>query len=111
MIPGGMSPQQINKLMKSMGMKPNSIQSLKVTIECEDKNIVINNPQVVEIEMQGKRTYQISGDVVKEERISEDDLKMVMEQANVGEIEAKKALEVSNGDIAEAIIKLSEEKS
>lgn len=103
-----MDPQQINKMMKSMGIKSRNLTSSKVTIECEDGNIVIKDPTVTEIEMQGQKTYQIAGKISKEEKISEEDLKMVMEQTGSDEEKARKTLEECNGDIAEAILKLKE---
>ncbi len=40
--------------------------------------------------------------------ISEEDIKLVMEQAGVDHDTAKKALEEAKGDLAEAILKLTE---
>jgi len=60
--------------------------------------------------MQGQETWQIMGDVKEEDESSgvrEDDIKLVMEKTGKGDEEAKKALEETNGDIAEAIVKLS----
>lgn len=101
-----MNPAQMAKVMKQMGIKTKEISSSKVVIECEDGNLVITNPSITEIEMQGKKSYQISGNVSKETQISDEDVKMVMEQASVDKEQAKKALEKSNGDIAEAIMQL-----
>lgn len=103
-----MNPQQISKLMKSMGIKSRTIPSTKVIIECEEGNIVIKNPGVTEIEMQGQKSYQITGNITKEEKISEEDLKMVIEQTGADEERARKALEDCGGGIAEAILKLKE---
>ena len=103
-----MDPRQMEQIMKKMGMKHTDIDSLRVIIECENENIIIENPNVTEIEMQGQKSYQIAGTVKKEDKISEEDLKMVMEQADAGKEEAKKALNESKGNIAEAILKLKE---
>jgi nascent polypeptide-associated complex subunit alpha len=94
-------------LMKQMGIKSEDISSSKVTIETSSGAIIIENPQVVQITMQGQKSFQISGNVRTEEKTSNDDIKMVMEQANCSAEEAKQALEKSNGDIAEAILSLS----
>jgi nascent polypeptide-associated complex subunit alpha len=56
--------------------------------------------------MQGQKSYQITGNAHTESAISEDDVKMVAEQTGASEENARKALEESNGDIAEAIMKL-----
>lgn len=61
--------------------------------------------------MQGMTTYQINGNPRFEEgevEIPQEDITLVSEQAQVGKDEAKEALKASGGDIAEAIIKLSE---
>ncbi len=102
-----MDPKQMAKLMKQMGINTNEIRAKEVVIETEDKKIVIENPQVVEISMQGQKSYQISGTVKEEEKLfSEEDVRMVAEQANCTPAEAAKALKETNGDIAEAIIRL-----
>jgi len=107
MLPGGMDPKKMQALMKQMGIKSEDISSSKVTIETSSGAIIIDNPQVVQVTMQGQKSFQISGDVRVEQRISSDDIKMVMDQANCSEDEAKQALEKCNGDIAEAILSLS----
>jgi len=84
---------------------------LRVVIEKEDGGrIVIDEPSVQKIEMQGNETWQISGDAREEEGeeegASEGDVKLVSEKTGKSEDEARKALE-ETGDIAEAIVKLS----
>ena len=109
MMPG-MNPKQMEKLMKQMGIKSRNIDSSKVTIESEEGNIIVENPQVTEIEMQGQKSFQISGEVRVEENIKEDDVKLVMEQTGCTEEEAKEALKEKEGSIAEAILLLKERK-
>ena len=100
-------PKQMAKLMKQMGIDTKEIKASEVIISAEDKNIIIEEPQVVEISMHGQRSYQISGKVREEEKLfSEEDVRMVVEQANCTREEAIKALKETKGDIAEAIIKL-----
>lgn len=108
MIPG-INPKQMQAVMKQMGMSQIDIPSSKVIIEKEDGDkIVINNPSVVKIKMQGQESFQISGDVSEEagEKFSDDDIKTIMEKTGVSEKEAEKALE-ETGDLADAIMKLS----
>ena len=59
--------------------------------------------------MQGQESFQVSGDVTEEqaEAFNEEDIKAVMEKTNFSEEEAIAALE-ETGDLAEAILKLSE---
>lgn len=106
MLPG-INPKQMQAVMKQMGISQTEIDALKVIIEKEDGNkIVINNPSVTKIKMQGQETFQISGDISEEQGFLENDIKVVMEKTGCSEKEAKKALE-ETGDLAEAILKLS----
>lgn len=107
---GGISPKKMQAVMKQMGMEQTEIPATKVTIEKEDgKLIVIENPSVQEIKMQGQTTFQIAGEPHEEEgeSFSEEDVKTVMEKANVDENKAKESLEKNNGDLAETILELS----
>jgi nascent polypeptide-associated complex subunit alpha len=108
MIPGGMDPKKMQAIMKQMGIKSEEIAATKVIIETEAGSaLIIENPQVTQITMQGQRSFQIAGDVRTESRVSQDDVKLVMEKAGCSEEAARSALEKSEGDIAEAILALS----
>ncbi len=111
MFPRGINPRQMKTMMKRMGIKVDEIDAESVVIHSLDKDIIIENPQVMKTVMQGQVIFQVSGNVREKEPeaeigFSEEDIKMVKEQANVSEEEAIKALEESNGDIAGAIMKL-----
>jgi nascent polypeptide-associated complex subunit alpha len=108
MIPGGMDPRKMEAAMRQLGIKSEPIEAKSVTIETASGRLVIDKPQVVQITMQGQKSFQISGDVRSES--SGDDVKMVMEQAGCSLEEARAALEKSGGNIAEAIISLTEAK-
>ncbi|VVC00349.1 Nascent polypeptide-associated complex protein [uncultured archaeon] len=109
MLPG-MDPKNMAKVMKQMGIKSDDIDATKVTIELKDGGrLVVFEPQVVQIEMQGQKSFQVSGKVSEEHEAGEDDIKMVMEAAGVGREEAMNALRETGGDIAEAIIHLKGE--
>jgi len=96
------------KMMSKMGISQEEIDAIRVIIECADKNIVIENPQVVKIKMQGQESWQITGEEKQEEKgISIDDIKTVMEKTGTDEEKSRKALEESKGDLAEAILSLS----
>ena len=104
---GGINPVQMQRLMKQMGIKTEDIKASKIIIETEDKNLIIENPQVTKMTIQGQETYQIIGKTSVENKISEEDIKIVMEKANVNREKAKEALNKTKGDIAEAIISLT----
>ncbi len=91
-----------------MGIKQEELDASRVVIELKDKKIIINNPSVAKVNMMGKDSFQISGDVSEEslEKFDSDDVKTVVSQANCSEEEARKALEKTEGDIAAAIIAL-----
>ncbi|MEM3467173.1 MAG: nascent polypeptide-associated complex protein [Candidatus Jordarchaeales archaeon] len=106
------SSKQLKKMMKQMGVK--EIPALQVTIKCADKEIIITNPQVVEMKVAGQRVYQISGTTEekttetekKQVEIPEADVMLVAQQAGVTPEEAKKALMETEGDLARAILLL-----
>ncbi len=111
MIPG-VNPRQLKAMMKQMGMSQDDIEATQVIIKTPNKSYVFEAPQVQKIVMQGQASFQITGDYSEVEdkaqiTISEDDVKTVSEQAQVSDDEAMKALQESNGDIAQAIINLT----
>ena len=109
MLPGGMDPKKMQAMMKQMGIKSDQIPARIVTIETDSGKIFIDNPEVVQITMQGQKSFQISGHVRMEEGSGED-IKLIMEKTGCSEEEAKAALTKSDGDIAEAIVLLSSAK-
>ena len=109
MIPGGVDPRKMEQMMRQMGIKQRKIDAKKVVIETDEGNYIVESPDVTEIDMKGQKSLQITGDMKFESGISEEDIKMVMEQANCTEDQAKDALKKANGDIAEAIIILKGE--
>ncbi len=105
---GGLDPKKMKAMMKQMGINQDEVPASRVIIEKDDgKKIVIENPVVQKITMQGQTSFQISGDIREELLgISEDDVKLVMNKTGAAEDAVRKALEETN-DIAEAIVKLS----
>ena len=109
-----MDPRALKKMMDSMGMKSTEVPAQRVVISTADKDIVIDNPSVTLIEMQGNKTFSVAGGSISEaERekvrpeISSEDVEMVMAKTGADEKKAREALEESNGSIADAILKLS----
>ena len=106
----GLNPKKMQAVMKQMGMAQEEIPASKVIIEKEDGNkIIINDPSVTKISMQGQENFQISGEISEEEEKdnSEEDIQTIIEKTSCTEEQAKKALE-ETGDLADAIMKLSE---
>ena len=117
MMPGKFNPRQMNQMMKKLGINVKDIDDVEqVFIITSSKKYVFDEPEVTVMDAQGQRTYQVVGrprvvsrsdNEPKEESIPQGDIDLVVEQTGKSAEEAKKALEETNGDIAEAILKLS----
>jgi len=106
MIPN-LDPKKMKAVMKQMGISQEEIEALRVVIEkTEGGKIIIENPSVTKITMQGQESFQIAGEIVESEGISQQDLETVMEKTGCTEKQAEKALK-ETGDLAEAILLLS----
>jgi len=110
MIPG-MNPRDMQKAMKRLGIKQEEIDANEVIIKTNDKEIVIQKPQVSKVNMMGQDTFQIIGEVQErpissEPEINEDDIKTVMQQTGATEEKAREAIENNEQDLAKAIMSL-----
>ena len=109
------------RMMQKMGMKLDEIEGVtEVLIRTSSREIVIEEPVVTSIVVQGQRMYQVTGGAIHERtptseapalEVSEEDVKLVAEQTRSTLDEAKAALKETNGDLAEAILKLQKQKS
>jgi nascent polypeptide-associated complex subunit alpha len=109
----GMNPKQMQQAMKQLGIKQEEIDAIEVIIRCQDKEIVISNPSVQKIKMQGQESFQISGETSERSlssspEITDEDIETVMAQSGCTREEAIEAIEECDGDLAEAVIKLSD---
>ena len=102
---GGLDPKKMKAMMSQMGVRSEEIDAQEVVIKGREGNIVIKEPSVMKITMQGQESFQISGKI-ETETGNEEDIKIVMARANVSKEKAKEALKKSEGNIAEAIISL-----
>lgn len=116
MIPG-MNPKQMKQMqrqMKKMGMDMKELKNVKeVIIRLEDKELIIPNAEVSLMNVMGQETYQVTGkaqevEIEEELIIPDEDIEMVANQAGVSKDEAERALIDTNGDLAEAILKLNQ---
>lgn len=119
----GLNPKKMQAMMKQMGIAQQEIDANRVVIESDDGNIIINNPSVVKINMNGQENFQISGEISEEkaeeetssseveaeeeQNNQEADIHTIMEKVGCLEQEAKTALEKADGDLTEALILLS----
>ena len=104
-----LDPKKMQAVMKQMGIGQEEIPASKVIIEKENgSKLIINNPSVTKIKMQGQESFQITGEVEesKKENFSEEDIKILMQKTNCNRKEAEETLSETQ-DLAEAILKLS----
>ena len=107
----GMNAKKMAGMMKKMGISQTQLDVNRVVFEMDDGNLVIDDPSVLKVMMQGQETYQISGEAREESgdgslEFSDEDVAMVVEKTGKSEDEVREALEKSDGDIAEAIMGL-----
>lgn len=100
------SPGKMKRMMQQMGMDMKELPATEVIIKLPDKEIVIENPSVNVVTAMGQKTYQIVGNEKETQKIPQEDVKLVAEQAKVSEEKAREALEKTGGNLAEAILQL-----
>ena len=100
-----MNPKKMQQVMKQMGTGQEEIDASRVIIEKDGGKIIIDNPSVTKVSMQGQDSFQISGEV-SEETSNEEDVQTIVEKTNCTEEQAKESLE-KTGDLAESILELS----
>lgn len=110
MIPGRMNPRQLQQMMRRFGINVKEIENVeKVIILTNKMEYIFDDAEVTIMDAQGQKTYQIAGTPQIKERkedIPQEDIDLVAEQTGKSASEARKALETTKGDIAEAILKL-----
>jgi nascent polypeptide-associated complex subunit alpha len=129
MIPGGPRNQrEMQQMMRRLGMSTEPVADVEeVVVRTRTKEHVFAKPEVTILTIQGVRTYQVVGQPVIRPKGSapapapasgaaspetpaegppEEDVRLVMEQANVSREEAVEALFQAKGEPAEAIMKI-----
>jgi len=105
-----MSPKKLQQMMKQMGIDVEELENVdRVIIQLPDKDLVFEDAKVTVMTAQGTKNYQISGEPVEQAKVSEEDIKLVIEQAGVSEEAAREALMTAGGDLADAILKLKQQ--
>jgi len=108
-------------MMQRMGMNMDSVPEVQqVIIRTPTKDIVIDEPEVAILQVQGQKMYQVIGGNVSEQApssraiagtpakpaFSEEDVQLVADQTGKSLEKAKEALEECGGDLAKAILLL-----
>ena len=116
----GVDERAMRAAMKKLGMQQQQIDAEEVIIKLKGvgSELVIANPSVAKVTMMGQDTFQISGECAERPRqqqgsqqlFTDDDAKTVIGHTGCSDAEAKAALAKVNGDIAAAILLLSEER-
>jgi nascent polypeptide-associated complex subunit alpha len=114
MMPG-MNSRQAQQMMRKMGMNQTEMDVSEIIMVLKDRKLVFRNPNVSKITMMGQETYQVVGSPREESLedeeeaelvISDDDIQTVVDQTGVSKELAKLTIEITQGDLAEAILKL-----
>jgi len=115
-----MNPREQKRMMQRMGMNMDSVPDVEqVIIRTAGKDIVIDEPEVAILQVQGQKMYQVIGGQVSEQvpsargasapakpAFSEEDVQLVADQTGKSLDKARDALLESGGDLAKAILLL-----
>jgi nascent polypeptide-associated complex subunit alpha len=115
-----MNPREQKRMMQRMGMNMDSVPDVQqVIIRTAGKDIVIDEPEVAILQVQGQKMYQVIGGQVSEQApsqrgvgaaavplFSEEDVQLVADQTGKSLEKAKEALQDCGGDLAKAILLL-----
>lgn len=117
-VKGAPQGRDAKRMMQKMGMKIDEIDGVtEVLIRTATREIIIEQPVVTSVVVQGQRMYQITGGSAHERRpsaeaaqpeVPEEDVNLVATQTGKTVDEAKAALKESGGDLAEAILRLKQ---
>jgi len=109
------SPREAKRMMQRMGLSMGEMPDVQqVIFKTSTKEIIVENPEVAIMEMRGQKIFQVTGEKIVEKTIEkkvtvpEEDIQLVATQAKVSVEEARAALEQTKGDLAQAILLLSQ---
>ena len=121
---GGMDPKAMAQAMKQMGIVAEELENVEeVIIKTSTEEYVIKEPSVTRMVVQGATNWQVIGEAEvrprgsdngaptgtgaeEKPKFTEEDINIVMQQANCTREAAIKALMECDGQPAEAIMKL-----
>ncbi len=105
--------RDMRRMLDKMGLDMKEMQNIEeVIIKTEDKEIFLIKPQVIEMKGKENTIFQIIATDIEEKQreipsFKEEDITLVMQQANVSKERAISALTETNGDLAQAILSLT----
>jgi nascent polypeptide-associated complex subunit alpha len=125
MMPGmrGVNPRQMKQAMKRMGISTEDLDGVEeIVIRTKDKEYVFKEASVSIMNVQGQKTFQIVGEpevraitgpssrqdkaAISTPSVPEEDVQLVMDQTGCSREKALQALKDTDGQPAEAIIKI-----
>ncbi len=119
----GMDKRAMEAAMRKLGVQQRDVQADEVVIKLKggSTEIVISNPSVTKVTMMGQENFQIAGEYseraqqssspqLQQPLFNEEDVKTVIGQTGCSDAEAKVALAKVNGDLAAAILFISEKR-
>lgn len=107
------SNREMRRMLDKMGLEMKDIGSIEeVIIKTETKELYLINPQVIEMKGKDSTIFQVVATNIEEKQrdtlvFKEEDIILVMQQANVSKERAIQALSESKGDMAQAILNLT----
>lgn len=109
------NPRETKRMMQRMGLNMSAMPDVQeVIFRTSSKEVIVENPEVAVMEMQGQKIFQVTGERIVEKaiekaiKIPEEDVQLVATQARVSPEQARAALEQTKGDLAQAILLLSQ---
>lgn len=105
--------REMRRMLDKMGLEMKDLGNIEeVIIKTETKEIYLVKPQVVEMKGKDSTIFQVvATDIEEKERevpsLKEEDIMLVMQQANVAREKATQALIDAKGDMAQAILNLT----
>jgi nascent polypeptide-associated complex subunit alpha len=105
--------RDMRRMLDKMGLDMKDLGTIEeVVIRTETKELYITKPQVIEMKGKDSTIFQVVATDIEEKQrdipmFKEEDIILVMQQANVSKEKAIHALTDTKGDMAQAILSLT----
>lgn len=105
--------REMRRMLDKMGLDMKTMDNVEeVIIKTETKELYLIKPQVIEMKGKDSTIFQVvASDIEEKQRevpsFKEEDIILVMQQANVSREKAMQALTECKGDMAQAILNLT----
>jgi nascent polypeptide-associated complex subunit alpha len=105
--------REMRRMLDKMGLEMKDLGNIEeVIIKTETKELYLLKPQVIEMKGKDNTIFQVVATNIEEKQrdipvFKEEDIILVMQQANVSKERATQALVESKGDMAQAILGLT----